>query len=278
MKAAKTLRALAAVLPVLLLSSCPVNADWDEGEPSRCAKLADLTATGLAVNGSGAGTLAASYLSMRSGPVTAVHMWGTWKDGAAPIQLDLYGNEILHMGFMVSIHGNLPAHAAGNPNDYDIPGPALWSWSYDGRFGEFGWRRYCEVGTGQGWYDPDSGDHQLSNDKWVYQFNFPILASPALMNAGTPAAPVRYWLLVDPQPPPPYTDLEFGWSTAETCAGAPALLSDGTLVAWEELAYPGGHDYSGQPLDLAFVIAPEPASLGLLSLGLLPLARRRWRR
>ena len=48
------------------------------------------------------------------------------------------------------------------------------------------------------------------------------------------------------------------------------VVSDPGL-GWRELRYPLGHEYELETLDLAFVITPEPATLGVLLLGGLAL-------
>ena len=59
-----------------------------------------------------------------------------------------------------------------------------------------------------------------------------------------------------------------------------------TLGSWGELRYPNGHPYGpdtvpggdlGLSIDLAFVITPEPATMLILALGLIPalLKKRR---
>lgn len=42
-------------------------------------------------------------------------------------------------------------------------------------------------------------------------------------------------------------------------------------LEWNELRYPSQHPFAGQSIDLAFVITPEPATLLVLALGLLPV-------
>ena len=73
----------------------------------------------------------------------------------------------------------------------------------------------------------------------------------------------------------------FGWTTADV-DGYPepyagnhfeddAVWGDYPDPNWQEIQEP----YSGKSLDLAFVITPEPGTLGLLALGGLALLRRR---
>ena len=70
----------------------------------------------------------------------------------------------------------------------------------------------------------------------------------------------------------------WGWKTS----GSPQFMDDavwgddfaGGVTEWNELVDP----QTGQSLDLAFVITPEPTSMALLGLGGLAVLRRRRRR
>ena len=74
-------------------------------------------------------------------------------------------------------------------------------------------------------------------------------------------------------------DFTFGWKTTKARHpdlrwndDAAYLLPD---VGWMPLAYPEGHEYYPETLDLSFVITPEPTTLALLLLGGLALLKRR---
>jgi len=144
------------------------------------------------------------------------------------------------------------------------------------------------------------------------------MVQPAFQQQGTAGAPITYWLavlaipdpydLADP-PPPEGEEPMFGWKTRDPNEGhymddavwtdlEPIL--DGTegdvqgpqgewytIGPWGELRYPNGHPYGpdttpggdlGLSIDLAFVITPEPATLIVLALGLIPTLLRRRKR
>jgi hypothetical protein len=84
----------------------------------------------------------------------------------------------------------------------------------------------------------------------------------------------------------------FGWKTSRDHFNDDAVFIDlpdiwnlpvdtilppnapGTALPWNEMRYPITHPFTGESIDLAFVITPEPASLALLSLGVLALMKR----
>ena len=111
------------------------------------------------------------------------------------------------------------------------------------------------------------------------------------MQRGTSATPKIYWL--DVQAIVNNTTQVFGWKTAEILpdgmqrlddavfadtgfAGGPPIGPAPAPVFWKDMRYPIGHEFEGRSIDLAFVIAPEPSTLGLLLGGLTLLLRRRW--
>lgn len=73
----------------------------------------------------------------------------------------------------------------------------------------------------------------------------------------------------------------WGWKTADPDI-QPHFNDDAVWMdddwSWQELRYPAEHGYEGESIDLAFVITPEPATMGLLMLGSLGLAALRKRR
>ena len=85
--------------------------------------------------------------------------------------------------------------------------------------------------------------------------------------------------------PPPYTEQHFQddavYGTIIRDDSGPVTGPDGLKYGfaadWAELRYPDGHEFAGQSVDMAFVITPEPVTLLVLPLGLIPalLKRRR---
>ena len=91
---------------------------------------------------------------------------------------------------------------------------------------------------------------------------------------GTVADPVTYWLGVSAIPF--YQDVQetkFGWKTSIDHWNDDAVWLDDPqdTPPWRELRYPQSEPIEsilwGESIDLAFVITPEPATLGLLLLG-----------
>ena len=301
---------LLAVSAFIVFLSAPAYADWDPGEPYKMhyPQLPDLEPTGLDVL-AGFGPIATpsqipekfladDWKCSFSGLVTDIHIWGSFNEDI-PIGLDAAG-AVPYLSLV--IYSDVPA---GADTDYSHPGEPLW----DMYLQPTRVRQYPDDGfvAQEGFYDPNQ-NMIIGQDTQVWQFNFDIPKDRAFwQDEGT-----IYWLgvhysfdlngdgIVDT------TDLitgldaypgAFGWKTSLdhfnddavwtdvfTFGGDPHVVpSDipGTVPIWRELRYPFGHPFETQSMDLSFVITgiPEPATAGLLGIGLIALVGcRRGRR
>ncbi|HWP40842.1 MAG TPA: hypothetical protein VNL70_07940 [Tepidisphaeraceae bacterium] len=281
----------AAAATGLAGSSQPVLAHWDPGDPYKMhyPQLPDLTPTGMDVLASRAmpGTnlfklLADDFLCTQTGPITDIHIWGSWLNDRLPQVPDPTGVLVpdpAGVRFKLSIHADIPA---GPNQPYSKPGAELWSAVFGPN--DFTVRLYHtlpQTTSGEAFYDPNTGQ-VLGVDYNIWQYNFTSIKNPFVQQQGT-----IYWL--DVQAYPATDEAFFGWKTTNPNVtphfNDDAVYGDtigfyGPLVdppGWQELIYPPNHPYAGQSIDLAFVITPEPgsATLGIGLAGLLMLRRRR---
>jgi hypothetical protein len=145
---------------------------------------------GLDVWDSGPWVLADDFKCVNPGPITDIHIWGSWKDNLADTNTT----------FTLAIYDDVPA----GPNNLSHPGNLLWTQGFGpGTYAQSIW------GTGQeSFFDP--GAMQIMGPEqqvWYYCFHPP----KPFVQAGTTAKPILYWLMVYGQPADP-TKL-FGWKT-----------------------------------------------------------------
>jgi hypothetical protein len=149
--------------------------------------------------------------------------------------------------FWVEIYNNIPADQ--NPNgEWSQPGISLWNMTfYPGSYEV----NQVTDNNPEDWYDPTSWAWFDDNHFNAYRYDLFIPEDSAFyQEEGT-----IYWLAIKHIVPaePTYT---FGWKTAD-----PDLrwMDDATMfidppILWFPMAYPPGHEYMEQTLDLAFVI------------------------
>ncbi len=275
----KARSALAHMFCVLVslwfLTPALVRADWNVGDPFKMhyPQLPDLNPTGLDVlatrnpnftlpdpPGPAWKVLADDFLCTQTGPITDVHIWGSW----------LNDEVFTGVQFKLSIHRDIPAPPTGGTS---MPAdPPLWQ----AIVAPSSQRLYSEIPAGvdpEQFYDPNI-NQIIGTDRQIWQYNFVDLPDPFIQEKGQ-----IYWLDVQALVPDTSPFL-FGWKTtnpqitqhfmddavyADTPAfGAPAILP------YKPLEYPDGHPYGGLSIDLAFVITgvPEPASFALLGIAL----------
>jgi hypothetical protein len=264
-------------LGLAVLSSAPLaRADWNPGDPYKMhyPQLPDLTPTGLDVlatyrgymwNGTGYTQLgnkilADDFLCTQTGPITGIHIWGSWlNDAPDPLAM-----------FHLSIHADIPAGTGGLP--YSTPGTVLWQMNLAPT------QQRIYASAQEHFYDPNTGAI-LGPDTQVWQYNFFIPPAAAFLQTnGT-----IYWLDVQYfNPVTGFTTNIFGWKTSLNNFNDDAVFGDNVVAGgppvlggWRDLHDP----FTGQSLDLAFVISdiPEPSIplLGALAGGLLLLFARR---
>ncbi len=212
-------------------------------------------------------TLADDWQCSGTGPVTDIHFWGSWRQ-------DIVGNiQNIHL----SIHEDIPANDPRGTY-YSQPGIELWSLDTtdftisDSFYG-------CE-----GWYDPtNTAETTYPDHDKFYQYNITDIPQPFTQQEDT-----VYWLdiMVTVEQGTNGDQPEFGWKTADVNSYPDPYTGShyrddavffsydttGAPLGWFELYDPYELDKS---LDLAFVITPEPATIGLLGLGALSLIRRK---
>lgn len=238
------------------LVAITAKADWDEGDPYKMhyPQLPDIYDNngfaGIDVNATQPYILADDFQCTESGPITNVHIWGSWFND----------KEDTNVVFTLSIHADLPATGG---RTFSRPGQTLWTnvflpGSYTVR--HYKDRQYPEPNFSftEGWMDPPANyippqPPQPYPDTICFQYNFPIPPESAFIQTqGT-----IYWLDVQAQT----SNGKFGWKTTSLAYrwNDAATWTTGTEPnpqgVWTNLSYPPDHQfYPTQALDLAFVI------------------------
>jgi len=228
---------------VVWLAAVGVRADWETNGSYKMhwPQLPDLSVLGMDVNATATNILADDFLCTASGPITNIHIWGSWSgdnfDGSNTV-------------FVLSIHADIPTNESQN---FSMPGETLWSATFGpGTYVVRVWRD----GIAEGWYDPPTNyipPGGVGADTICYQYNFPIEIGEAFYQTSG----VTYWL--DVQASPGDERYRFGWKTTRVDLrwNDDAAFTGGrepNPTGWTPLTYPPGHDMAGETLDLAFVI------------------------
>ena len=216
--------------------------------------------------------LADDFKCIESGPISDIHIWASFADDILP------GAGVDSLGFTLSIHADIPDPNPADPSDWSMPevDPL---WTEDFLPGQYTVRPVAAESDQiwEDWYDPSEfGQVWLDNNHLLaFQYNFyPV--DPFIQEYGN-----TYWLDVKVVSTDG-DDFTFGWKT--TKARDPDLRWNDDAVywdltnpalGWQPLKYPEGHEYYPETLDLAFVITPEPATLGLLLVGGFAMLGRR---
>ncbi len=238
-------------------------ADWFPDNPdTKWAQLPDLDPTGIDVNCSPMPVdfvLADDFECRQTGPLTGIHIWGSWLDDFVP--------DPSAVGFTLSIHADIPADQSGL--GYSTPGELLWMREFmPGEFMVFPWAE----GILEGWLDPPEA-YFFPADTICWQYNFTVPEPEAFVQEGQPDSPVVYWL--DVKAFPLDSGALFGWKTSLEHWNDDAVWGSGQepyAGPWFEMIYPPMHELAGQSIDLAFALtgpqqqealdwgdAPDPA-------------------
>ncbi len=248
---------------MLAVAATSAWADWAPGDGYKMhfPQLPD--EDGWDVNATRPKILADDFTCTWTGPITDIHFWGSWKGGVT--------------GMITNVHLSIHSNIANGPNGYSVPGGVLWYRDLEPQI------RPIDPQTMEGWFDPNTGLYNEDDHRNYFQYNMFIPESQAFHQIeGT-----VYWLDIQVTVADP-VNTHWGWKNADVDKyPAPftgkhymddAVWADWTGTGplpnpsqWHELIDP----LSGESLDLAFVITPEPAAFVLLVLGSLALLRRR---
>ena len=268
--------------PLIITSLCVLIAgsiacaDWDPGDGHKMhfAQLPDPFGWDVAFSstaGIGNGTLADDWQCSQTGPVSDIHFWISVQQappGTPPPVLQ---------PFRVLIRSDVPAGTIPGV-DYSTPGSILWSKTIDTT--DASSYKIRSYGSGnQGWYDPWSGYANYPDHTDFFQIN--------LTNLGTATNPVFqqnqgtiYWLEIGM-----LNAYDIGWKTADLNSypapwtgshfmdDAVYSLGPNPATTWQDMYYPGSTP--PKSLDLAFVITPEPATIAMLTFGMLMIRKKR---
>jgi hypothetical protein len=218
--------------------------DWDPTMPAKWVQMPDESPAGIDINASYDFILADDFECRETGPITDIHIWGSWLDDGLPPG----GPE--DVVFTLSLHEDIPV----GPNGYSQPGDIIRVWEFQ----PFDYTaRVWLDGVNEGWMDPP--DAYFPNaDFTIWQYNFHIPEAEQFVQQGTPDNPVVYWLDVKAMPADGAS--LFGWKTSIDHWNDDAVWGDGFepyFGPWFELIYPPNHEYAGISIDLAFVIVGE---------------------
>ena len=289
------LTAVVAMMAVVLLA-VPAMADWDEAQPAKWVQMPAVGPNDWGMNVLASTVwwedqfgnpipvqkvLADDFECTETGPITDIHIWGSWLDDFFPYdEAGGIGPDPKNVAFKLSIHKDDPAYAGTDfsrpilPAEWEVTVlPSAVRWWAD---------------SYEDFWDPNLNE-VIGHDTQVYQYNFFFDEAEAYWQEGTPDAPVIYWLNVTAMPFS--EDATFGWKTShdhwkddavywdEGPFGLtdPQEMFDLRPVVGDGITNP----YFGESLDMAFVITPEPGTVAMLLgaglIGLVAGGRRRRR-
>ncbi len=199
--------------------------------------------------------LADDFPCNRSGLITKVYLWGSWKnDSGAQMPPGVV------KGFHLRIYsddpvGDDPLNPRDDPeNMFSKPLELLWS----GDFTEF---TTSEYGMVQEEYFWDSYTGEMSWDNRIWSYVIPIPEDEAFEQKGTPRRPLVYWLAVSADVEG-RDEPEFGWKTTSpehAWNDAAVMWTDNN---WKPLIYPANHRLADRPVDMSFGIVTAGGSPG----------------
>jgi len=236
------------LLAGLLGTVSPALADWIPGDSTKWVQMPN--PNGYNVNTTNPYFLADDFLCTRTGPITDVHIWGSYVGDVPDPTLGV---------FLTFWSDSRP------PGTYSRPNAPVW----EGMYFSPGSYSVVEWGTSnEQFFDPPNTIR--GSDNKIFLYNFFINPSEAFVQqAGN-----IYWLSVIAFSGEGQENNPFGWKTSMNPWGDDAVWT--IAEEWYELRDP----VTGDSLDLAFAITtvPLPGSLLLLGTGLLGVLGLGWRR
>jgi hypothetical protein len=231
---------ITALFAMALICAASARADWNPGDPYKMHYPQLPDPFGWDVNFSSPMTLADDWLCTESGPVSDIHLWFS----------SMNDNSFSYTNVQIAIYADVPAVGTVSNSH---PGTLLWQRT----IGPIQASRHLWGSGDQGWYDPYLGTVLPANHTNIWQLDINNIVNAFTQNVGT-----VYWLgvTVAAQGGP------LGWKTSIS----PHFGDD---ACW---LYPGGGNNwiplvspsTGESLDMAFVITPEPSSIALVALGI----------
>jgi len=185
-------------------------------------------------------TLADDFLCTSTGPISDVHLWGSWYNDTKGTITRIH----------LSIHADIPANTTPSR-----PGKLLWQRDfYQGDFTE---KIYLINPIYEWWWDPYTNTLVPMADHNIWQIDMYIPRNHSFIQQGNESHPIVYWLDVSVDA---YNG-SFGWKTAGTHWNDDAVRYDVSYspLYWRELRYPYGHPNVNQSIDMAFRITTIPS-------------------
>lgn len=239
------LRICVAAIAAIIISGGVVFADWDPGDPYKMHYPQLPDPTGWDVYAEWPKGIADDWQCSESGYVSDIHFWGSWESD------------------VVGYTGNVYIGIYENDTSGCFPKPGDMLWEHVFSHNQYTSRLY---GTGdQGWYNPGTCYYDENNHEKIFQYNIDVVPDPFYQEQGS-----IYWLVISMD----YYGCQWGWKTS----GSPHFGADGVYYAWVDYQWCPMelHDpITGESLDMAFVITPEPATLLLLAIGSAAILRKR---
>ncbi len=251
----KAVFALLAAVAAMTFLVAPAAADWNDGDPYKMhfPQLPDPNGLDVEIWNAPVGD---DWTCSATGPVSDIHFWYSWfQDYEIPIE-----------SVTVRIYDNVPAVGGPDPIPSQ-PGERLWG---PRTFGpnEFVTRW---AGSGdQGWFSPTSfADPILHDHQEFYQMNITQIRDPFIQKEGE-----IYWLVLEAEIEAGHEFVDLGWKTSlDRHEDAAVFLRDPANPVWSVVAPEGVG-----PVNMAFVITPEPSTCVLLSMGGLAFCGYFWRK
>lgn len=249
------MRVLGITLTLLAVSVCAMG-DWnpEDGHKMHYPQLPDPNGWDVDFTRT---FVADDWQCTQSGPVDDIHFWMSWRGG-----IDGGLDRV-----WVRIWPDIP-DPDGEGSAYSMPdksGEPLFDRLFNSQ--EFRVLPLQDFGP-QGWYSPYADEINPAPDHFdAFQVNIDPIPDPFIQEEGT-----IYWLELHVVPLQPETYA--GWKTSLDHFNDDAVWEDvagNSVELFDPLAQPP------LSLDMAFVITPEPATVGLLCAGALALLRRRRR-